>query len=335
MSVVSNTPKVIAFLVGSPGDLINLVAISSVFSYPEIKDEPAYVTKVLSTLSEREVRGRDGITISNCVPYTEYTGPIDTLIVLGGESAFTKPSQELLQWIRKRALKTRRIASVCVGAFVLAPTGLLDGKRVTTHWHHAHRLAHEYPKLLVEKDHIFVRDGNTYTTAGVTAGIDMALAIVEEDFGQKEVASIAHTLLLYVRRAGSEAQYSTLLAQQADVSGTVMRDLPSWAKSHLAEKLDVNTLAKVVAMTPRTFARQFESYFRTTPARWIQSLRVDAACAHLGTQELPLKTIAKLTGFRDEKSLRRAFSQILAITPREYRERFSSMRSTRAEVNVT
>ena len=152
--------RVIAFLVTSPGDLINLVAINSVFSYPKIEGKPAYITQLLSAQSQREVRARNGLTITPCIPYSEYTGPIDTLIVVGGdEIAYTVPSEDLIRWIRKRAAQARRLVSVCVGAFSLAPTGLLDGK--------------------------------VYTTAGVTAGIDMALAIVNEDFGHKVVARTA------------------------------------------------------------------------------------------------------------------------------------------------
>jgi transcriptional regulator GlxA family with amidase domain len=312
-----------AFLVTSPGDLINLVAIASVFSYPRIEGKPAYAIQLLSAQSEREVRARQGLTVTPCIPYAEYTGPIDTLIVLGGdEAAYSTPSPDLIRWIRKRAAQARRLVSVCVGAFALAATGLLDGKRVTTHWHHAPKLARQFPKLTVEKDQIFIKDGKVYTTAGVTAGIDMALAIVNEDFGRKVVASIAHTLVLYVRRPGTEAQYSTLLAQQADVSGTPMSDLPAWAKTHLTHRLNINTLAKVVAMTPRTFARQFDAHFKTTPARWVQSIRIEAACAHLAAENLPLKSVARLTGFRDEKSLRRAFLNHLSMTPKEYRDRF-------------
>lgn len=318
--------KTIAILVGSPGDLINLVSIASVFSYPKIDGKPVYVTKILSTQSKNEVQGFGGLTLGNCIPYSEYTGPIDTLVVIGGENAFTPQSPHLINWVRKRAAHVRRLVSVCVGAFILAPTGLLDGKRVTTHWHHAAKLAQHYPKIKVDKDRIYHKDGNIYSTAGATAGIDLALSIVEEDIGHAAAAAIAHTLLLYIRRPSYEPQYSTLLAQQADVSGTRMRDLPAWVKSRLTQKLDVHTLASAVAMTPRTFARQFELHFRTTPARWVQSLRVEAACVHLTTEELPIKAIAKLTGFRDEKSLRRAFAEQAVMGPKEYRQRFGLSR---------
>lgn len=327
--------KIVAYLVSSPGDLINLVSITSVFSYPTIGKEPAYIPVLLSTRSEREVRGKDGLAISGCIPYSEYEGSIDTLVVLGGASVFDAPALELIQWIRERASRAKRIVSVCTGAFVLAPTGLLDGKRATTHWHHSHRLAQQFPQILMERDQIFVQDGNVYSTAGVTAGIDMALSIVEEDFGHKMVALIAHTLVLYVRRAGNEVQYSTMLAQQDNVGGSPMRSLPAWAKANLTEKLGVNTLAKIVSMTPRTFARHFELHFKMTPARWVQALRVEAVCEHLASDELPLKVIAGLTGFRDEKSLRRAFVQQLAITPKEYRDRFGLSRSRFTALSIS
>jgi transcriptional regulator GlxA family with amidase domain len=214
--------RVIAFLVTSPGDLINLVAITSVFSYPKIEGKPAYITQLLSAQSQREVRARNGLTITPCIPYSEYTGPIDTLIVVGGdEIAYTVPSEDLIRWIRKRAAQARRLVSVCVGAFSLAPTGLLDGKRVTTHWHHAAKLARQFPKLNVEKDRIFIKDGKVYTTAGVTAGIDMALAIVNEDFGHKVVARTAPgaPALLQSECVRNRAKVAAFRSRQRDERG--------------------------------------------------------------------------------------------------------------------
>jgi len=180
----------------------------------------------------------------------------------------------------------------------------------------------------VERDPIFIKDGKFYTTAGVSAGIDLALALVEEDLGHSAASTVAREIVLFLRRPGSQAQYSSLLAQQEEVDDKRMRDLPAWARSHLARKLDVNTLAKVAAMSPRTFARQFQAQFGTTPARWVQSLRVEAARQHLETVDMPLKRIARLTGFRDEQALRRAFIQQLELTPKEYRDRFGVADST-------
>jgi transcriptional regulator GlxA family with amidase domain len=319
---MSTRTRVVAFLIAPPVDLLNLTGIASVFSYPTVEGRPAYSIKILSAGTERELHGLGGITISNVVPFMEYSGPIDTLVAVSGEGAMNELSPDVFKWIRRRAPRLRRIASVCTGAFMLAPTGVLDGKRVTTHWHHVEKLAKLFPKLVVERNPIYVKDGNIFTTAGVVAAPDMALALVEEDLGHTVATSIARELVLYIRRPANEPQFSTLLAQQADVSGTPMRDLPSWAMSRLTQRISVNKLARVVAMTPRTFARQFEIHFKTTPARWLQSLRVGAACGYLEAQELPLKAIAKLTGFRDERSLRRAFVQQLAVTPSNYRERF-------------
>jgi transcriptional regulator GlxA family with amidase domain len=250
-------------------------------------------------------------------------------MAIGGEGSLGDQSPDLIRWIRRRSPHIRRVTSVCTGAFLLAPTGVLDGRRVTTHWRYIDLLAERYKQLLIDRDPIFIKDGNIYTTAGVSAGIDLALSLIEEDLGRSVASTVAREMVLFLRRPGNQAQYSTLLAQQADVGGTALRDLPAFTKTRLAQKLDVNTLAKFVAMTPRTFARQFALHFKTTPARWIQSLRVEAARQHLEARELPLKAIARLTGFRDEQALRQAFLQQLSLTPKEYRERFGAREAGR------
>lgn len=313
-------------MVASPFELLNLMGPASVFSNPKVNGKQQYTLKILSMQPTSEVQSVGGFTLGNACFYADYVGPIDTLIAIGGEGAMIEfHPPELIRWLRRRSAHVRRLASVCTGAFMLAAAGLLDGKRATTHWSYIDQLADRYGNLTIERDPIFVKDGKTYTTAGISAGIDLALALVEEDFGHDVAAACARHMVLFLRRPGTQAQYSTLLAQQADVSGTPMRDLPAWAKTRLTQTLDVNTLAKVVAMTPRTFARQFEIHFRSTPARWVQSLRVEAARQHLEAKELPLKAIARNTGFRDEQSLRRAFLQQLSMTPKEYRERFGTI----------
>ena len=318
--------RVIAFLVASPFELLNLMGPASVFSNPKVNGKHSYILQILSMQPTSEVQSVGGFTLGNACFYGDYVGPIDTLIAIGGEGAMIEfHPPELIRWLRRRSAHVRRLASVCTGAFMLAAAGLLDGKRATTHWSYIDQLADRYGSLKIERDPIFVKDGKTYTTAGISAGIDLALALVEEDLGHAVAAACARHMVLFLRRPGTQAQYSTLLAQQADVSGTPMRDLPAWAKTRLTQTLDVNTLAKAVAMTPRTFARQFEIHFRTTPARWVQSLRVEAARQHLEAKELPLKAIARNTGFRDEQSLRRAFLQQLSMTPKEYRERFGTV----------
>jgi transcriptional regulator GlxA family with amidase domain len=314
--------RVIAFFVASPFELLDLTGPAAVFAYPTVKGRPHYSFQILSADSGDSVRSMGGISIAGSCKFSEYTGPIDTLIATGGLGSIEHQSSELLQWLRRRSSYVRRVASVCTGAFVLAAAGLLDGRRVVTHWRYFDLLVNRYKHLKVERDPIFIKDGKFYTTAGVTAGIDLALALVEEDLGHAVAATVARELVLFLRRPGNQAQYSTLLAEQEESSDARLRDLPVWVRSHLTRTLDVETLANVVAMSPRTFARQFQSQFRSTPARWVQSLRVEAARQHLEADHMPLKGIARLAGFRDEQALRRAFIQQMSITPKEYRARF-------------
>ena len=313
---------IIAFLVASPFELLDLTGPAAVFAYPKVKNKPYYSFRILSAESGEMVKSMGGLSIADTSRFSDYTGPIDTLIVVGGLGSIEHQSSELLKWLRDRSPRIRRIASVCTGAFLLAASGLLDGRRVATHWRYCDLFASRFKNLKVERDPIFIKDGKFYTTAGVSAGLDLALALVEEDLGHSAAATVARDLVLFLRRPGNQAQYSELLAQQEEIEDKRMRDLPAWTRSHLARKLDVSTLAKVVAMSPRTFARQFQSQFGTTPAKWIQSLRVEAARQQLETVNMPLKRIAPLTGFRDEQALRRAFIQQLSVTPKQYRERF-------------
>jgi transcriptional regulator GlxA family with amidase domain len=313
---------IVAFLVASPFELLDLTGPAAVFSYPTVSDKPYYSFRILTTTSVGPVESMGGITISDTRTFSDYTGLIDTLIVVGGLGSIEHQSPELLEWLRKRASRIRRIASVCTGAFILAASGLLDGRRVATHWRYCDLFASRFKQLKIERDPIFIKDGKFYTTAGVSAGIDLALALVEEDLGHSAAATVARELVLFLRRPGNQAQFSELLAQQEQLDDDRMRDLLVWTRSNLARNLDVRTLAEVVAMSPRTFARRFQSQFGTTPARWIQSLRVEAARQHLEGASIPLKRIARLTGFRDEQALRRAFIQQMSVTPKQYRERF-------------
>ena len=183
------------------------------------------------------------MAIGDTCKYSDYAGPIDTLIVSGGVGAVTPQPPELTNWLRERAAHTRRVASTCTGAFILAGAGLLDGCRVATHWQYCDLLQSRHKNLKVERDPIFIKQGKFYTTAGVTAGIDLSLALVEEDLGHAAAVAIARTMVLFLRRPGGQAQYSTLLAQQEEIEDVRMRDLPVWVKAHLNRKLDVEHLA--------------------------------------------------------------------------------------------
>jgi transcriptional regulator GlxA family with amidase domain len=262
------------------------------------------------------------MVISDTRRYSDYLGPIDTLIVSGGVGVVAPQPPEVTEWLRGRAAYTRRVASTCTGAFLLAGAGLLDGCRVATHWQYCDLLQSRYKNLKVERDPIYIKQGKFYTTAGVTSGIDLSLALVEEDLGHAVAAAVARTMVLFLRRPGGQSQYSTLLAQQEEIEDARMRDLPVWVRAHLSRTLDVEDLASAAAMSPRTFIRQFKAQFNTTPARWVQSLRVEAAMRHLEDRSSSLSKIARITGLRDEQALRRAFIQQIGVTPKEYRERF-------------
>jgi transcriptional regulator GlxA family with amidase domain len=263
------------------------------------------------------------MTIGNACTFSDYAGSIDTLIAIGGDGA--DAPQELSKWLQDRAPHIRRIASFHTGTFLLAHAGMLDGCRVAAHWQWCDVLQSRYKQLKVECDPIFIKQGKFYTTAGVTAGIDLSLALVEEDLGHAVASAIARILVLFVRRPGRQSQYSTLLAQQERIEDVRMRDLPVWVRAHLSRKLDVEDLANAAAMSPRTFMRQFKAQFNTTPARWVQSLRVEAAMQQLENRNTSLSKIARDTGLLDEQSLRRAFLQQIGVTPKEYREKYAEL----------
>ena len=320
---------VIVFVVPYPFEILDLTGPVSVFERAVVDGERYYSIRILSTRSNGAVTTEGGMIIADTCKYSDYVGPIDTLIVSGGVGAVTPQPPELTNWLRERAAHARRVASTCTGAFILAGAGLLDGCRVATHWQYWDLLQSRHKNLTVERDPIFIKQGKFYTTAGVTSGIDLSLALVEEDLGHAAALAIARTMVLFLRRPGGQAQYSSLLAQQEELEDVRMRDLPVWVKAHLNRKLDVEDLAKAAAMSPRTFIRQFKAQFDTTPARWVQSLRVEAAMQHLEERSTSLSKVARMTGFRDEQALRRALLQRIGLTPKQYRERFGELDSDR------
>jgi transcriptional regulator GlxA family with amidase domain len=218
--------------------------------------------------------------------------------------------------------RVARLASVCTGAFVLAEAGVLDGKRAATHWQSCARLAERYPNVRVEPDPIFVRAGHVYTSAGVTAGMDLALALVEEDHGPKVARQVARQLVLFLKRPGGQAQFSAQLeAQLADRAP--LAELTAWMADHLAADLSVEALARRAAMSPRNFARVFVRAYGSTPARHVEKLRLEAAQRRLEESDAGVDAIAAECGFGTRESLRRAFARTLRVSPTAYRARFA------------
>jgi transcriptional regulator GlxA family with amidase domain len=251
-------------------------------------------------------------------------GPIDTLVVAGGRGVQTAVHDErLLAWLKAAARRSRRVTSVCTGAFLLAEAGLLEGRRATTHWASCALLAERHPNVEVESDPIFVRDGNVTTSAGVTAGMDLALAMVEEDLGRELALEVARWLVLFVKRPGGQAQFSAQLeAQLADREP--LRELQQWLPDHLDEDLTVPALAKRACMSERNFARAFRDETGMTPAAYVEAARVERARIFLDSGDLPVETIARQTGFGTVETMRRAFRRRVGVSPAGYRSRFRS-----------
>jgi transcriptional regulator GlxA family with amidase domain len=254
---------------------------------------------------------------------------IDTLMVAGGPGVQeVTQDHDLVGWIAAHVTHVRRVCSVCTGAFLLAAAGLLSGRRVATHWQACALLKELYPDVRVEADPIFIRDGHIWTSAGVTAGIDLALALVQEDFGHRLAMQVAQRLVVFLKRPGGQAQFSAPLAAQMAAAG---RDedgrllaLQAWIAEHLAADLRVEQLAERARMSPRTFARLFTTKTGTTPAKAVEAMRLEAARRALEETTVPIKCIALDCGFRDEERMRRAFVRCLGVSPLDYRARFSA-----------
>jgi transcriptional regulator GlxA family with amidase domain len=279
---------------------------------------------VLASLDGGMVSSSSGLDLGPSTALADLTGPIDTLIVPGGDGAEAHSvDARILQWLVTKAPAIRRVAAVCTGAFCLGAAGLLRGKRAVTHWDWCLDLQQRFPDARIESDRIFVRDGSVYTSAGVTAGIDLALALVEEDLGSEAALRVARDLVLYLRRQGGQSQYSSLL--QAQAGGT--RDfaaLRTWMLDHLAEPLPVKRLAERAHMSPRHFARAFTAAMRQSPAQFVEALRLEVARREIERGRRSLKETAAVCGFASEDVLRRAFQRRLGVSPRDYATRFGN-----------
>ena len=248
------------------------------------------------------------------------TERVDTLIVAGGFGVDAAcENVALVDWLAMRAAGARRVASVCSGAFLLASAGLLDGRRVATHWRRCSELASRFPRVRVEPDPIFVRDGDVWTSAGITAGIDLALALVEQDQGREIALAVARQLVVFLKRPGGQAQFSQALELQHRGAG--FERLHAWMADHLTRDLSVGALASAVGMSERTFARRYRGATGTTPARAVERLRVEAARRML-EEGGSVKRAAARSGFGSEETMRRSFLRLLRTTPSEYRDRF-------------
>lgn len=308
----------IGFLISPGFQLLDLSGPLAAFEVAgRLAGEP-YRLRVLSREGGNAIASSSGLVViaEPVTALTEVT--FDTFIVIGGNGCLPPNSVAELAGITLAcATKARRVASVCTGAFVLAHAGLLDGRHATTHWSHAASLQRLYPNIMVESDRIFTKDGAVWTSAGVSAGIDLALALIEEDLGIEVSRAIARNLVVYHRRPGGQSQFSSLL--ELDPQSDRIRDVLSFARAHLHEKLSVERLAEVACLSARQFARAFFTETGETPAKAIERLRTEVARLRIENSLEPIEAIAVEVGFVDPERMRRAFLRLFRQTPQEVR----------------
>ena len=286
--------------------------------------DPSYKVTIISACRERLVPSYIEKTLYTDQSFREFHGPIDTLLVAGSVGKM-RYDADFLDWLRDQSATARRFGSVCTGALMLAKAGLLDGRRATTHWNWCDELARDYPKIKVDPNPIYVRDGNCYTSAGVTAGIDLTLALVEEDLGRRIALQVAQMMVVFLRRPAGQSQFSATLAAQTSENHS-FGDLIAWLTDNLTADLSIEKLARRAAMSPRNFARLFRLEMRKTPAKHIEDLRLEAARRLLESTSGSLEEVAAASGLASAEILRRAFKRRLGVTPGEYRASFGRTR---------
>jgi len=319
-------PRRVAFLGFDGVNALDLTGPSEVFASALVEAEdglrPGYSVSILG-MTGRKVRSESGI-VFEAHPPSSTKVDIDTLIVPGGRGLRVPAvNARVAKWIKSRAPKIRRIASVCTGIYGLAATGLLDGRRVTTHWRFVRSVAEAFPGLKVEPDALYVKDGSFYTSAGVTAGIDLALAMVEEDYGAEVALRAARELVVYLKRSGGQEQYSEPLRFQVESTDPIAA-LGVWIRSHLRHDLSVEALSQRASLCPRQFSRRFQRAFRQTPAAFVEDLRLGEAQKRLATTKAPIDALAASVGFSNPDSFRRAFERRFGLPPTTYRRRFAA-----------
>ena len=281
-----------------------------------------YQIHVVSALRNKRVDMYPGISITCESYYKDIDYPIDTLIIAGKPVEY-KFRKDVLIWLKEQSLKVQRICSMCAGAFILADAGILNGKRAVTHWQLCDRMAEEYPKIKVDKAAIFVKDGNVYTSAGVAACLDLSLALIEEDLGKDFAIDVAREMVLFLKRPGNQTQFSTILESQKTDYEPIAK-ATEWIYNHLNENITIAKLAGIAMMSERNFSRIFVRELKTTPLKYVETIRIDQACRYLTDSHLSIEEIASMTGMKSAINLDRIFLKKFETTPFQYRKNFSS-----------
>lgn len=318
--VIVAMPNALMLDVAGPADVFTM-ANSILESHPD-KPFAGYEVLVVSPdPGKKSIATSSGVSFCTDKNYRSVKGKTDTILLAGFSAKAYTPTKDFIRWLQTSAEKVRRIGSICKGAFLLAQADLLNKRKATTHWLFCKELQKSYPQVKVDPDPIFVKDGNVYTSAGVSSGMDMALAMVEEDHGREVALSVARRLVLYLRRPGNQSQFSAVISEQ-EAEHEPIRKLQSWLMEHLKEALTVEQLAEKCFMSTRNFARVFSRETGTTPGKYIEKLRLEAARRKLEETHLSLDEIASKCGLGSADSLRRLFIRHLKITPGHYRTSF-------------
>ncbi len=316
----SSTRRIVVVAV-PPVDELDLVGPLHVFnSVNRLAGRAIYAIEVVTSAGRLTVEGEGGVlTFIARHHFSEVEGSCDSVLLVCGLNNRSVCDAALSAWLKRMAANVRRIGAVCVGAFLLAGAGLLNGRRATAHWKFGRELAARYPGVCVEHDPLWVKDGNIYTSAGCSAGIDLALAWVEEDCGARLAHEAARELVLFLRRPGGQPQVSVSLASQASEMASI-RELQIWIAEHLEARLSVEDLAGRMSMSVRNFERVFTREVGVTPSHYVLQMRVEAARRQLERTDRGLKQVASAAGFSGVDVMRRAFVRLLGITPSRYRE---------------
>jgi transcriptional regulator GlxA family with amidase domain len=299
-------------------DLVGPVQVLSTANRLSGRSAPPYEVSVVTTSRDRVISGESGLSITAQAHYLDVSGEIDSLLVVSGVSTRNARNDELGSWLQQTAPRSRRVGAVCIAAFLLARAGVLSNQRATVHWKYAHELARRYPALSVDPNPIWVQAGNIYTSSGFSAGIDLALAWVEEDLGSATAIAAARELVLFLRRPAGQSQLSVTLAAQAGEMRPI-QELQVWIADNLRRDLSTPRLADRVSMSVRNFVRVFTADVGTTPARYVIHLRVEAARRLLEATTRDFKQIAVAVGFGNADAMRRAFGRVLGTSPSKIR----------------
>lgn len=325
---VGRTQKRVVILAMPPIDALDVVGPADVFAFANSlydREDAPYVLELVCSDANEHLENSTGFKLTAHRTLAQErleNKAIDTLIVAAGWEVMGQLDEAAINWISSQSETVRRLCSISVGAFALAEAGVLEGRKATTHWQMTRALAERYPNVQVDPDLIWVKDGNVYTSAGTSAGIDLALALVSEDLGDDVALDIAKNLLLFLRRPGGQAQFSVTSRSQ-DVPGTNLGELCQWIRENLNSELSVEALAGRLSTSIRTLLRMFQQELQTSPAKYVEDVRVEAACRELELGGQSISEVARRCGYHSVDVLRNAFVRRLGVSPTEYAQRFS------------